>query len=79
MRVKDEGTQKVIKDLGHRIRALRQKKFSNYEKFAYTHDIARVVYWRWENGQDMRISSILKIAKAHGITLRELFSEGFDV
>jgi transcriptional regulator with XRE-family HTH domain len=60
--------------IGNRIRQLRIKAgYSSAEKFAYEYDISRTQYARYELGADMRISSILKIAAAHNITLHEFF------
>jgi hypothetical protein len=55
------------------------KGFVSYEIFAYEHDLPRSQYGKYENGsKDMRISSLEKVIKAHGMTLAEFFSEGFD-
>ncbi len=68
-----------LKQLGDRIKSLRKAKgYSNYEQFAFTHGIARAQYGRYENGADMRISSLLKIIQAFDMNVEEFFSEGFD-
>jgi len=68
-----------LKKLGARIKALRIKKgYTSYEYFAYEHDISRAQFGRYEQGQDLRLSSLIKIVNAFGITLQEFFSEGFD-
>ena len=67
------------KRLGARIRSLREQKgYTNYEKFAYAHDISRSQFGRYENGEDMRFSTLIRIVKAFDMTLEEFFSEGFD-
>lgn len=72
-------TKKQLEKLGKRIRALRKAKgFTNYEQFAFTHNIHRVQYGRYENGSDLRFSSLLKVIKAFDMTLEEFFSEGFE-
>ncbi|MGB3464111.1 MAG: helix-turn-helix transcriptional regulator [Cyclobacteriaceae bacterium] len=64
--------------VGNRIKALRKEKgYSSYEKFAHAHDISRMQYWRYEKGEDMRLSSLKKVVDALGITLEEFFKEGF--
>lgn len=68
----------MITRLGNRIRELRLKTHSNHEKFAFEHDISRTVYGRWENGADMKFSSILTVLEAHNMSLVEFFSEGFE-
>ena len=68
-----------LKKLGERIKFLRLKKgYTNYENFAYDNDLPRAQYGRYENGQDIRYSSLVKVVKALGVTMEEFFSEGFD-
>ncbi len=65
--------------LAERIRSLRIKKgYSNYENFAYDHKIPRAQYGRYEKGEDLRYSSLIKLVKAFDMTIAEFFSEGFD-
>lgn len=67
--------QRVFEKIGKRIKQLRKDAgYSAAEKFAYEHEISRAQYAGWEKGQDMKISSVLKIAKAHRITLDDFFS-----
>ena len=64
--------------LGERIKALRiQKGYTSYEYFAYEHNISRAQFGRYEQGQDLRFSSLIKVVNAFGMTLDEFFSEGF--
>lgn len=75
---KSESKEKNLKQLGERIKSLRlQKGYSNYENFAYDHGIPRAQYGRYEQGQDLRYSSLLKLVNAFDMTLEEFFSEGF--
>jgi transcriptional regulator with XRE-family HTH domain len=65
--------------LGNRIKSLRIKKgYSSYEYFAYEHNISRAQFGRYEQGQDLRYSSLIKVVSALGLTMQEFFSEGFD-
>lgn len=67
--------QKTFRKIGKRIKQLRvDAGYTNAEKFAFEHEITRSQYANWEKGQDMLISSILRITKAHGITLQDFFS-----
>jgi transcriptional regulator with XRE-family HTH domain len=67
-----------LANLGERIRTLRIKKgYSSAEYFAYDHDISRAQYGRYENGEDLRFSSLYKVVRAFDMTLEEFFSEGF--
>lgn len=68
-----------LKLLAKRIRELRIKSgYTNYEYFAYQHEIGRAQYGRYERGTDMRFTSIVKVAQSFGLTLEEFFSEGFE-
>jgi transcriptional regulator with XRE-family HTH domain len=66
-------------NLGNRIKALRIKKgYTSYEYFAYEHNISRAQFGRYEKGEDLRYTSLLKVVRAFEMTLEEFFSEGFD-
>ncbi len=77
---KDKETEIQLENLGKRLQELRKAKgYSNYELFAFDNGIPRAQYGRYENGQDLRFSSLCKLAKAFGISLEEFFSEGFEI
>jgi transcriptional regulator with XRE-family HTH domain len=68
-----------LQKLGRRIKQLRiQKGYTNYEYFAYEHNISRTQFGRYENGEDLRYSSLLKVVRAFGMTMEEFFREGFE-
>jgi len=68
-----------VKKLAKRIKSLRiQKGYTNYEYFAYDNELPRAQYGRYEKGEDLRFTSLAKIARAFGMSLKEFFSEGFD-
>ncbi len=70
---------KDLSKLGNRIRSLRIKKgYTNYEYFAFENDIPRSQFGRYEKGEDLRFSSLLKVIKAFDMSIKEFFSEGFD-
>lgn len=74
-----ENLKQVLKLVGERIRFLREAKGEkNYEKFAFKHDLNRTQLWRYENGEDLYFSSLLKVLAALDISLAEFFGEGFD-
>ena len=78
MSKKDTYTQEQLTKLGNRLRELRiERGFTNYEQFAFEHNLPRAQYGRYEQGQDLRFSSLLKVLKALDITLAEFFKEGF--
>jgi len=68
-----------LEKLGARIKALRiERGYTSYEYFAYEHDISRSQYGRYEKGQDIRFSSLIKLIDAFDITVEEFFSQGFE-
>lgn len=67
-----------IKQLAQRIRSLRLAKgYSSHETFAYEKGIPRAQYGRYERGEDLRFTSLVKIVQAFDMSLEEFFSEGF--
>ena len=72
-------TNSDIQKLALRIKTLRkQKGYSNADFFAYESGISRSQYSRYERGEDIRFSSLIKLIKAFGLTPKEFFSEGFE-
>jgi len=79
MAKKDTYTTKQLANLGARLRDLRiERGFTNYEQFAFEHNLPRAQYGRYEQGQDLRFSSLLKVLKALDVSLEEFFKEGFE-
>jgi transcriptional regulator with XRE-family HTH domain len=79
MAKKEDYTEIQLHNLGERLKKLRKEiGFSNYEHFAYENELSRSQYGRYENGEDLRFSSLLKVLKAMNISLKDFFSEGFD-
>jgi len=79
MKDKDQSGGDFVEKIGARIKQLRvEKGYTSYEKFAIENDISRMQYWRYEKGEDMRVSSLLRVTQALGVSLQEFFSEGFD-
>jgi hypothetical protein len=71
---KDADIQKLAK----RIKSIRKDKgYSNADFFAYEHDISRSQYSRYEQGEDIRYSSLIKLIRAFKMTPEEFFSQGF--
>ena len=78
-----ENIQKIkeedLKKLAKRIRMLRQGKcYSNYEDFAYVNDLPRAQYGRYEKGEDLKFSSLMKVIRALDVSIKEFFSDGFE-
>lgn len=81
--MKENGQNKTkeedLRKLAKRIRELRQEKgYTNYENFAYVSDLPRAQYGRYEKGEDLRYSSLMKVIRALGISVKDFFAEGFE-
>jgi transcriptional regulator with XRE-family HTH domain len=60
--------------LGKRIKQLRQDKgYTSQETFAYDNDYTLSHYSRMERGEDIRLTSLVRVCKALGVTLEQLF------
>lgn len=78
-KVKNEDPAVVLKQLGERIKALRIAcGHSSHETFAYENNFNRAQYSRYERGEDLRFSTLLRIVQAFDMTLEEFFGEGFE-
>lgn len=76
MESKNDWTQDELIKVGQKLKELRiSKGYSNYENFAYDHDLARAQYGRYEKGQDMRLSSLLKVLKTLDISPAKFFEQ----
>jgi hypothetical protein len=68
-----------LKKLANRLKSLRKKKgYTNMDIFAYEHGFGRAQYGRYENGQDLRYTTIVRLANCFNMSIMEFFSEGFD-
>ncbi len=75
----DDFTKAQLENLANRLKEVRREKgYANYEQFAFDHELPRAQYGRYEKGQDLRFTSLLKVLKAMDISLQEFFSTGFD-
>ena len=75
----DKKTDKDIQKLAARIKGIRKKLgYTNADFFAYENEITRSQYARYETGEDIRFSSLMKLIKAFGMTPKEFFGEGFE-
>lgn len=76
--MKKKKPNKDLQKLAKRIKTLRTNQgYTNYEHFAFDHFFARTQYARYEQGEDLRFTSLLKLVRAFGISLEKFFSEGF--
>ena len=67
-----------IKKLAQRIKTIRKSLgYTNADFFAYENEITRSQYARYETGEDIRFSSLMKLIRAFKMTAEEFFKEGF--
>jgi transcriptional regulator with XRE-family HTH domain len=68
-----------LRKLANRLKTLRKKKgYTNMDIFAYEHGFGRAQYGRYENGQDLRYTTIVRLANCFEMSIKEFFSEGFE-
>ncbi len=68
-----DDNQQLLQKIGKRLKDLRvQAGYTSAEAFAWEHAFGRSQYSTWERGQDLKITSLHKLATAHKITLSEL-------
>ena len=76
---KDDFTKAQLDNLGKRLKEVRKEKgYANYEQFAFDNELPRAQYGRYEKGQDLRLSSLIKVLRAMDISLKDFFGEGFE-
>lgn len=74
-----EKEEKRLIQLGNRLRHFRKLNgYTNYEHLAYDLGISRSQYGKYENGGNIKFSTLCKILKFLGVSLTEFFSEGFE-
>lgn len=67
-----------LKQIGERLKYFRKKAgYSNYEYFAYDHNISRPQYGKYEAGANIQLNTLIKILKAMNVSLQEFF-EGIE-
>lgn len=75
----DKKSNPDIQKLASRLKELRKAQgYTNADFFAYDNDLVRSQYSRYESGEDIRFTSLMKIIRAFKISPKEFFSEGFD-
>lgn len=70
--------EKRLTQLGNRLRYFRKLKgYSNYEHLAYDVGISRSQYGKYENGGNIKFSTLCKILNHLNVSLEEFFADGF--
>ncbi|PZR27324.1 MAG: transcriptional regulator [Citrobacter freundii] len=68
-----------LEKLGKRLRELRLKKgYSSLEIFAYEHGFGRAQYGRYELGQDLQFTTLVRLVNCFEMSLEEFFNDGFN-
>ena len=66
-----------LKKVGARLKYFRKKAgYTNYEYFAYEHNISRPQYGKYEAGANIQLNTLMKILKGLNVSLEEFF-KGF--
>lgn len=74
----DSKETEKLNQLGERLRHFRKMKgYTNYEHLAYDLGISRSQYGKYENGGNIKFSTLIKILDHLNISLKEFFDEGF--
>jgi hypothetical protein len=72
----EANNEEVYKLLGERIKDLRKEAdYTNAGHFAYEHGFTASQYGEYEVGKDMRLSTLIRIAKIHNITVSDLLKD----
>ena len=67
-----------LKKIGERLKHFRKKAgYTNYEYFAYDHNISRPQYGKYEAGANIQLNTLFKILKAMKVSPEEFF-QGFN-
>jgi transcriptional regulator with XRE-family HTH domain len=75
----DQLEKDILNNLGARLKFYRKLKgYTNYEHLAYDIGISRSQYGKYENGGNIKFTTLCKILNHLNITLEEFFREGFD-
>lgn len=67
-------TATALKEVGIRLKELRKEKgFSNYEHIAYELGMSRSQYWKYEQGGNIELATLLRVLNLLDVTLGEFF------
>lgn len=70
---------KRLEQLGERLKYYRKLRgYTNYEHLAYDLGISRSQYGKYENGGNIKFTTLCKILEHLNISLEDFFREGFD-
>jgi hypothetical protein len=64
--------EQKLKEIGEKVKANRKVINKNYEKFAVENHINKVTLYRIETGDNYKMSSLLQVLNAIGISIEDL-------
>jgi transcriptional regulator with XRE-family HTH domain len=71
--------EQKLRELGERLRYYRKLKgYTNYEHLAYDLGVSRSQYGKYENGGNIKFSTLCKILNHLDVRLEEFFKDGFQ-
>ena len=74
--ISQKEVDQTLRQIGNQLRELRKEVgYKSHENFAYEIGVGRAQYGRYENGSDMRLSSLIRLIKAHEISLSDFFKD----
>ncbi len=68
----------ALRQFGRRLKQLRKSADISQFNLAIEQDINLRRLSAWETGSDLKLSSVVKVCNALGISLKEFFGEGFE-
>lgn len=66
---------KRLKMIGDKLTKERQQVENNYKRFAEKHELNNMTLWRMQNGQDFKMSKLIQVLDAIGISLEDFFKD----
>lgn len=76
----NEKIEVVLKCVGKRLKEVRKLKgYTNYELFAFSHEISRSNYSGYENGKNMQLDTFIFLLMSSGTSFREFFDSFEDL
>ena len=75
---KEDNVESIyLQKIGERLKYFRKKMgYTNYEYFAYDHNISRPQYGKYEAGANIQLNTLFKILKSMNVSPEEFF-QGF--
>ncbi|MFC0514646.1 XRE family transcriptional regulator [Mucilaginibacter angelicae] len=74
----DEELKAFYEKVGRRLKHFRKlKNFSDYDKFAYAHDLNRSQYGAYETGRNLNLKTLHLLLKLLEIDETTFFGDGF--